>query len=54
MTRQIRSIAMVFAVPSWAFSQPVAPAATTTYAWTNSNTTIGLAASGSGPLPAFT
>ena len=27
---------------------------TTTYAWTNSNTAIGLAASGSGPLPAFT
>ncbi|HOT16726.1 MAG TPA: hypothetical protein PLB07_03640, partial [Bacteroidales bacterium] len=27
---------------------------TTTYTWTNSNTAIGLAASGSGPLPAFT
>jgi PKD repeat protein len=27
---------------------------TTTYAWTNNNTSIGLAASGSGSLPAFT
>jgi gliding motility-associated-like protein len=27
---------------------------TTTYSWTNSNTTIGLAASGSGPIPIFT
>ncbi|OLY90697.1 gliding motility-associated C-terminal domain-containing protein [Cnuella takakiae] len=30
------------------------PAGTISYAWTNSNTAIGLAASGSGPLPAFT
>ena len=27
---------------------------TTTYSWTNSNTSIGLAASGSGPIPTFT
>ena len=27
---------------------------TTTYAWTNSNTSIGLGAGGNGPLPAFT
>jgi hypothetical protein len=30
------------------------PEAGTTYAWTNSNITIGLAASGTGPIPSFT
>lgn len=38
-------------VPSTAFS---GGSAGTTYDWTNSNTTIGLAASGTGALPAFT
>ena len=41
------------AVPSLAFTTDRS-GGTTTYAWTNSNTSIGLAASGTGGLPAFT
>jgi PKD repeat protein len=41
------------AVPALAFTTNRTGGATT-YAWTNNNTTIGLAASGTGSLPAFT
>ncbi|MHC1731146.1 MAG: PKD-like domain-containing protein [Bacteroidales bacterium] len=41
------------AVPAFTFTTD-RTGGTTTYAWTNSNTSIGLAAIGSGPLPAFT
>jgi len=41
------------AVPGFTFTTD-RTGGTTTYAWTNSNSSIGLAASGSGPLPAFT
>ncbi len=42
-----------FAVPLFTFAT-TRSGGTTTYAWTNSNTSIGLAASGNGNLPAFT
>jgi gliding motility-associated-like protein len=38
-------------IPSTAFTGPVSG---TTYAWTNNNTTIGLAANGNGDVPSFT